>query len=198
MSVSYFSCVCSQYTSSLYPHHFLYDEADVCKILWIRIFPLTTSFSKMYPSSVLNSVWSLQAKKIATPLQRSIENCFVITSVKNFLLFCWTNGDSLISIFGNQSWPGCTTRRWMIILHQWSHHLGSSDLYLDSLVSPATVCLLRFSSSEKRLFPAALLLSSSPFTPHEILLSFFSSSNDLDLISVHLDSQYSFHACKDM
>lgn len=161
--------------------------------LWIRIFPLTTSFSKMYPASVLNSVWSLQAKNIASPeINREL---FVITSVKNSFLFCWTNRDSLISI---QSWPGCTTRRWMIILHQWSHHLGSTDLYLDSLVSPATVCLLRFSSSEKRLFPAALLLSSSPFTPHEILLSFFSSSNDLDLISVHLDSQYSFHACMDM
>lgn len=53
--------------------------------------------------------------------------------------------------------------------------------YLDSLVSPATVCLLRFNSSEKRLFSATLLFSSSPFIPHEILLSFLSSSKDLDL-----------------
>lgn len=69
-----------------------------------------------------------------------------------------------------------------------SDHSWFIDLYLESLSSPDTVCLLRFSSSEKRLFPAALLLSSSPFTPHEILLSFFSSSNDLDLISGCLGS----------
>lgn len=80
---------------------------------------------------------------------------------------------------GMRSWgsrPGCTPMICQL--------LGSTDLYLVSLVSPATVCLLRFNSSEKRLFPADFLLSSSPFTPHEILLSFFSSSsNDLDLSS---------------
>lgn len=61
--------------------------------------------------------------------------------------------------------------------------LDTVDLrgYLDSLVSPATVCLLCFNSSGNRLFSATLLLSSSPSVPHEILLSFLSSSKDLDL-----------------
>lgn len=88
-----------------------------------------------------------------------------------------SNGDPLMSITEIQTWSGCNKP-----LSE-SHHSWFIDLYLESLSSPDTVCLLRFSSSEKRLFPAALLLSSSPFTPHEILLSFFSSSNDLDLSS---------------
>lgn len=67
--------------------------------------------------------------------------------------------------------------------HRWIHRVRT--LYLDSLVSPATVCLLCFSSSENCLFPPSFS-SSSPSTPHEILLSFLSSSNDLDLSYVCL------------
>lgn len=94
-------------------------------------------------------------------------------------------GDSGISFLRFHNWQCGKKNGWSAVIRKCAIW-GSIDLYLDSLESPATVCLLRFSSCEKRLFPAALLLSSSPFIPHEILLSFFSSSNDLDLSGVHL------------
>lgn len=79
--------------------------------------------------------------------------------------------------------PSCAVSRWTVCHHGWIHRV--TTLYLDSLVSPATVCLLCFSSSENCLFPPSFS-SSSPSTPHEILLSFLSSSNDLDLSYVCL------------
>lgn len=79
----------------------------------------------------------------------------------------------------------CAVSRWTVCHHRWLHRVRT--LYLDSLVSPATVCLLCFSSSENCLFPPSFSSSSSsPSTPHEILLSFLSSSNDLDLSYVCL------------